>query len=262
MKAFKMKPLSTNERCPLFEIIEIETINRCTRKCPFCKWSYTKRSDEKKMVMPMKTIDKIISNLKKMNFKGRISWFSTNDPFLDKRMVEIIRRTRLNLPHAWISLATNGELLTNKKYRTIRKAGLDALEYNIYDEKGKIRSETIINDGAIVFQDKRPDIANFDNFENMAGKVDYGPKDNYNNSCNRPFQMMIVKPDGNVILCCSDMHGEVVMDNINRNSLEQIWNSEMYQIYRRELKGGNRKNLKLCSKCNYCGGKHSVKYPF
>lgn len=70
---------------PIFEAIEIETVNRCNGKCSFCPVNanepqrpYAKMTDE--------LFKKIIGELKEMDFTDMISLFSNNEPFIDERI--------------------------------------------------------------------------------------------------------------------------------------------------------------------------------
>ena len=62
---------------------------------------------------------------------------------------------------------------------------------------------------------------------------------------------MYINAFGKAILCCSDYKFEVVMGDVNKESLEDIWNGKKYKEYRNKLKKGTREGLKLCKVCNY-----------
>ncbi|MBM4289065.1 MAG: radical SAM protein [Deltaproteobacteria bacterium] len=110
----------------LFNIIYIETHNRCTRRCWFCKFGQ-ERQDSSSRILEDGLIEKIADNLHKLNFRGRITPAETNEPLLDPRMVEIIRLFRAKCPEAFISMASNGDLLTEELFRSMVAAGLDGL---------------------------------------------------------------------------------------------------------------------------------------
>ena len=73
--------------------------------------------------------------------------------------------------------------------------------------------------------------------------------------------MLVIRPTGDVVLCCSDMYSDVVMGNIWDSRLEEIWFSEAFHAYRRELMTQGRANLKLCQDCSHSGGTSPVFYP-
>lgn len=65
--------------------------------------------------------------------------------------------------------------------------------------------------------------------------------------------MLQIRPNGEVNLCSNDMYGDVIMGNVTIQSLEQIWNSEKFQLYRHELVQNGRANLELCKNCSHNG---------
>jgi uncharacterized Fe-S cluster-containing radical SAM superfamily enzyme len=79
-------------------------------------------------------IERIADTLHEMDYSGRISPFGINEPLLDPRMPEIISLFRSKCPMAFISLASNGDLLTPELYETLMAAGLDALGLSCHVE--------------------------------------------------------------------------------------------------------------------------------
>lgn len=240
----------------LFKVILIETRNTCTRKCWFCKFGQ-ERKDEAIIEMEWSLIERIVYNLKDLNYRGRISWYGTNEPLLEKRILKILQFSRHHCPHAFLSFITNGDLLDASVYHDLRSSGLDALGVSIYDDKTyeKVRR---IRDERLVMIDMRPLPPG--RLENRAGNVKRNPEffevfqQRYaNQSCGRPFSMMMLNPKGQVVLCCSDMYGDVIMGDVQEQRLEEIWNNELFHHYRTTLVEQGRKNLKLCSSCSYGG---------
>ena len=69
-------------------------------------------------------------------------------------------------------------------------------------------------------------------------------------SLNRPYERCCIYSNGNVVLCSQDWEQEVVLGNINNNTIEEVWNSERAKHIRRIILNQEKcpKNF-LCSKC-------------
>lgn len=249
----------------LFEIVLIETKNVCTRKCWFCKFGQ-ERQDGEIREMDWDTIERLVYNLRDLNFTGRISWFWINEPLLDKRIFEILKFTRLHCPGAFLSLITNGDLLTEKVERELFESGLDGLRVSIYDDKTFAKVSLLPPDDRLVTLDMRSPIGKL---ENRAGNIqqhghlfERDKQLRLESSCARPFDQLVIDAQGQVVLCCSDMYSDVVMGDTKTQRLEEIWNNELFEHYRTTLEEHGRKGLKLCDGCSYSGGPHPVYLPF
>jgi len=249
----------------LFRAILIETCNTCTRRCWFCKFGQ-ERQDDAITSMDWETIRKILLNLKSLQYSGRISWYNINEPLLDRRMVEILRMTREYCPRAFVSLATNGDLLDKNLYHTLKANGLDALGVSIYDDKTFEKVKKFA-DRQMVLIDMR--LIGDDVLENRGGGIlkddpafERDQLQYENRSCERPFAMMVVNSRGQVVLCCDDLYGDVVMGDIQSHRLEEIWNNERFTFYRNTLNHGGRRNLRLCSECSYSGEGFRPFFPY
>jgi radical SAM protein with 4Fe4S-binding SPASM domain len=249
----------------LFRAILIETSNTCTRKCWFCKFGQ-ERQDETITRMDWESIHKILENLKSLQYSGRISWYNINEPLLDRRMVEILRMTREYCPQAFISLATNGDLLDANLYHSLKASGLDALGVSIYDDKTFEKVKKFA-DRQMVLIDMRS--MGEDVLENRGGGVrqelpvfERDRMRYLNRSCERPFAMMVVDSRGQVVLCCDDLYGDVIMGDIQSHRLEEIWNNERFALYRNALDHEGRCNLPLCGNCSYSGEGFRPFFPY
>ena len=58
--------------------------------------------------MPDALIQKIVSELSELDYPNRLSFYNNNEPFLDKRIYEIIALARQALPKAFLELKSNG----------------------------------------------------------------------------------------------------------------------------------------------------------
>lgn len=124
---------------PLFSSVEVETINACNGMCSFCP--VNQASDPRKHIMMKHDLfEKIITELKVLNYSDRIGLFSNNEPFLDKRIIYFVKYAREYLPHVYLYLYTNGSLLTLQKHSEIMQY-LDYIAIDNYDDIGKLQPE-------------------------------------------------------------------------------------------------------------------------
>lgn len=67
--------------------------------------------------------------------------------------------------------------------------------------------------------------------------------------CRLPFTEMLINWDGTVSLCCQDIDGEVILGNVNTESISTIWQNKKYQKIRKSHLDLKTDNLKLCQNC-------------
>ena len=70
----------------------------------------------------------------------------------------------------------------------------------------------------------------------------------YAQSCSIPFWRAWVTWAGDMILCCADWHRSTVLGNINEQSIEEIWNGDLYKEHRELMLAGNVAGT-LCQDC-------------
>jgi len=245
------------DNVPLFDSIEIETINRCNGLCSFCPVNVKNDIRELKK-MDLNLFYKIIKELEEMSYPGRVSLFSNNEPFLDNRIVELSQYAREHIKYAHIHMFTNGSLLNLDKYKNIIQY-LDELIIDNYsdnlelhdnireiyeyiknndDEKLKYKTKILIRKQNEILTSRGGDAPNRTSYINVD-----------NETCTLPFRQMIVRPDGKVSLCCNDPYGRETMGDLNEMTLKDVWYGNKYRELRKKIKIG-RKNLQHCKNCD------------
>lgn len=242
---------------PIFEGIEIETINRCNGECSFCP--VNKYDDKRPMVkMDDQLFYSIIRQLKELDYRGRVAMYSNNEPFLDERIFDFTEHARKELSEAFIYIFTNGSLLTLEKFKRIIRY-LDLLCIDLYyDNIDKVFSDDMIKileycednnlcHKVMIQMIDRKAIRNNRGGKSKNRRVVYQPQA----PCLLPFIQMIVRPDGKLSLCCNDPLGEYTMADLNNVSLLEAWNSQIYkQIRSDEGIGATRQKVKKCAMCD------------
>jgi len=88
---------------------------------------------------------------------------------------------------------------------------------------------------------------------NWAGEIDLSNdmvNRTYYYHCQHLYQSMSVTYNGDVVACCGDLNGRMVIDNVSNKSLKEIWHSEKLCKMRLDLKKGDYKRYLLCSSCD------------
>ena len=240
----------------MFEVVLVETQNTCNRSCWFCKFGNSKQ--QAVVQLDDNLIDKIATELREINFNGRISPFGINEPLLDRRIVEIVKKFRGACPQAYISIVSNGDFLFQKLFQELVENGLDGLAISIYETSAIARLEQKIDSKSMQslnLIDMRLPIY----LENRGGEIKLAAKPT-KGKCLRPSNMLVIKANGDVCLCCADMEGKIVFGNIKNSSLQEIWHSLEFRNVRNKLQR-SREGLQLCKGCSHDGSTSSIYYP-
>ena len=248
------------------KIIHVETRTLCSGKCTFCAANIfnTSRSDD---LMHMELVDKLISELSDLNYKGRLSFYNNNEPFLDKRILSIIGKAREKVSNCFLELKSNGKSLKIETVDNIFKLGLDHLYVNDYLQEEDYKNKKFSKNVQILFDNIN------NNYTHLKKKISFNHRledqilrsragtspnqDSENLSyrwrCFRPFEMMTLSPSGNVAMCSDDVYYDEVMGNFKENKLIDIWTSEKYKKNRELLINKKRNLISTCKKCDYVG---------
>jgi 8-amino-3,8-dideoxy-alpha-D-manno-octulosonate transaminase len=227
----------------LFSYISIETCPICNRKCIFCP---IRNDTTPREMMSNELFDKIIRELKELNYRREIILSLYGEPLLDKRLEKFVRKIKVELGSK-VTFFTNGDFLTTKRFRELVFAGVDLIVVTQHDPEP---SETIKNlfsqissaewkyiSYKIIKEDSQI-------LTNRGGLVEV----NTLHPITCIPSLIFVRADGSIPLCCNDYYNEVNFGNVNQKKLIDIWNSPFYRKIRNELKRGVF-NFEICKRC-------------
>lgn len=239
---------------PLFEYIEIETINKCNGVCTFCP--VNKLVDPRpEMKMKEEVFKKIIDELADLDYTGEISLFSNNEPLLDDRVVKFHKYAREKLPKARIHMFTNGTLFNLELFKelipyldeliidnyvqnlTLIKPVKEIHDYILENPDLKRKVTIVLRKRDEILTSRGGDAPNRKDVPSYEGET-----------CALPFEQMIIRPDGKVSLCCNDPIGKNTLGDVSINSLVDVWYGAEYTQIRKLLEMG-REN---CTHCKFC----------
>jgi len=221
----------------MFSVIEIEINSNCNRKCIYCPNSKIGDKDIP-LYMENEVQTKIIEELKMLNFTGRLSYHFYNEPLLHPSLENIVKIFSDVLPETRQVLYTNGDFLTDYKYDSLVKNGIQHFIVTQHDSKNiSVRPlQTVL----------MPENLNKTNRGGTLGRLENALA----SPCFVPSTMIIVTVIGDVLYCYEDAQRKYVMGNVMKNSLKEIWFSKKYNEIRKQLELGNRNINEMCKVCN------------
>jgi sulfatase maturation enzyme AslB (radical SAM superfamily) len=263
------------------KIIQFETNILCNADCPFCPQKEAKR---KFKIMPDEIWRKVIDQSRGKGVIYRP--FMVNEPLTDKRLPEIIRYIKKD-NSAKAELNSNGALLTGELGIKLIEAGLDIIRFSVdgfsketYKQSGRgdnydvvvknivkfVELKKSVNGNVVVYvrmiemdinKNEKDDFLSF--WGGIADKAVIvplyrwpwtGQEKPVMKPCPKIKEEMFFNSDGQAVLCCWDNFGKGIIGDGHNDTVEEIWNGEINQNYRRLLNEGKRDEIILCSKCD------------
>lgn len=228
----------------IFHTIEVETITKCNRKCKYCPNCYFDRGDH---LMSESLFMKIIGDLSFVGWSGRFSPHFYGEPLLDKRILQLIYYAKLRLGHAiYISLFTNGDFLAPGLVHQLFAVGVDKIKATNHSG-GTINKKLkqLLDPDRFVYDDEV-----FRVLRNRGGLLEKKIENiTSEDLCYGHGGAIVVNYKGDVVLCCDDYHGSVVLGNVGEENIIDIWNKPRYLEIRRSLRCKEYK-FDICQKCS------------
>jgi len=220
-------------------VVEIEIGVRCNRRCVYCP-NGTLGPPLFSDFMDLDLYRRIITQLSEIGFSGRLSFNFYNEPLLRQDLETLVAIARAGLPLARLVLYTNGDLLTDTRYSNLLEAGIDFFIVTRHGrEPMKSRPHQLVQ-----FPEDL-------DISGRGGTVASVPEP-LRRACHAPSEMLIVTVNGDVVLCHEDARREVVLGNLGRSTIQEIWSSNGIERFRRHLTQGERQEAgQLCARCNH-----------
>lgn len=250
--------------CALFREVEIETVNRCNGSCSFCPVNAS--SDSRPMAMMTDGLfERIISELSALHYDGLIGLSSNNEPFIDKNIISRIRLCRSACPQARLYLYTNGTFINGETVLEAIRAGLDKMVIDDYSDDLVLsanaqRIVAVLNQNENDWAASKVQVILRMRNEVLRNRAGRAPnkacasnrvfKLYADMGCTKPFKQLVIRPTGQVSLCCNDTLGEVTLGDVSRDELRGVWNGPEYQKVRNHLLTEGRRGLMLCASCD------------
>ena len=243
---------------PMPNVVNIETINRCNSTCEFCSANihaecrpFQQMTDE--------LYHSIIDQLSDWGYKGHLTLYGNNEPWLDKRIIELHKYAREKLPDSFIFMSTNGLLLNVEKLDAIKPyinqliINNYALEYKLHPGVQKVYDHVKAHPEE--YQDLEIEIQMRYLKEVLTNRAGSSPNKQatekvIEETCLLPFTDMWITPDGRVGLCCCDNFEKTNLADLNEMPVKEAWNSPKMQAARKAIAAG-RQNYAFCKHCDF-----------
>ena len=253
---------------PLPSWIELSLIDTCNRICSFCPKSDEKIAPNTHQKMERVLIEKLCSDLKKINFNGAFCLCGYGEPLLHKDHIFIINELA---KIGQVEIITNGDTINDKKLREIYSSSASRLLISLYDGSDQLKKfqkmieKNKIPKDFVILRDRwYSDKNDFGvKLTNRVGTVSAGKQDKIqiNKKCYYTSYQLLIDWNGDVFLCPQDWQRRVTMGNIMQKSFLDIWNGKILNKFRNLHLKGDR-SLSPCNSCNangmVYGEKHSI----
>lgn len=77
----------------------------------------------------------------------------------------------------------------------------------------------------------------------------YGKDLNKVKICPYIFYSLLINSDGQIIACCSDWERKLILGDIKDETLVNVWNSDKYKTFWKDMLYGNKNKYEMCRKC-------------
>ncbi len=255
------------EAFPLFSIVEFNIAGNCNRNCSFCPVSNPEIYKKTNEFLAINLFEKIISDLKDINYSGKILFSAFSEPLLHKQIDKLIFIAKNNLPNSRIEIVSNGDLLTEKKLKQLYESGLDTINISLYDGKEQIdkfkNMSKDLPEDFVVLRRRYYEDGNFGiTISNRTGLIDSNLfRDRNENAifelplkekCYYPFYMILVDYNGDLLLCPHDWSKKAIIGNLITENIIELWKSKKLESIRKSLSKSNR-NFEPCKSCDVLG---------
>jgi radical SAM protein with 4Fe4S-binding SPASM domain len=253
---------------PIPSWIELSLIDVCNRACSFCPKSDESIAPNTHQRMTMTLIDKLVEDLKKINYEGAFCLCGYGEPMLHKEFYEIINKLGVV---GGVEIITNGDLVNKKTLIKLFESKATKLIISLYDGpeqvikfKALIKELNIPEDFVILRDRWYSDKIDYGvKLTNRVGTISVGNQPDVKNytktKCFYTAYQMLIDWNGDVFLCPQDWQRRQTMGNIMQSDIFDIWKGPILSKYRRKLLGGDR-NINPCNQCNADGMVYGEKH--
>ena len=260
---------------PLPTEIEISESGTCNRSCSFCPRSAKDFKDIKEFIS-INLHEKLCSELTDLNYSGTVRYSGFVEPLLDKNIYKLIKMVREYLPKTNIELVTNGDVLNSKRLNKLFENGLNKILISAYDSKedadkleelcinANLSTEQYIVRHRYYSEDSDFGITLSNRsglMENAEYKIE-SLKEPLKKPCYIPAYTFFLDYQGDVLMCPHDWGKKVILGNLMKDKLIDIWFSKKSLSIRKMLHKSNR-NFNPCNVCDVDGtlmGKRNSEY--
>tara|TARA_B100001027_G_scaffold213301_1_gene183794 strand:+ start:2023 stop:2922 length:900 start_codon:yes stop_codon:yes gene_type:complete len=250
---------------PLPTEIEISESGTCNRSCSFCPRSAKDFKDIKEFIS-LELHEKLCKELAELNYKGTVRYSGFVEPLLDKNIYKLIRMVKDNIPDTNIELVTNGDVLNDKRLNKLFDNGLNRILISAYDSKDDAdKLEKLCIDANLskkqyivrhrYYNEEKDFGITLSNRSGLMQNAEFkiaSLNEPLKKPCYIPSYTFFLDYQGDVLMCPHDWGKKVILGNLNKQKLIDIWFSKKSINIRKMLHKSNR-NFNPCNVCDVEG---------
>ena len=250
---------------PLPTEIEISESGTCNRSCSFCPRSAKDFKDVKEFIS-LELHEKLCKELAELNYKGTVRYSGFVEPLLDKNIYKLIRMVKDNIPNTNIELVTNGDVLNDKRLNKLFDNGLNRILISAYDSKDDAdKLEKLCVDANLskkqyivrhrYYNEEKDFGITLSNRSGLMQNAEFkiaSLNEPLKKPCYIPSYTFFLDYQGDVLMCPHDWGKKVILGNLNKQKLIDIWFSKKSINIRKMLHKSNR-NFNPCNVCDVEG---------
>jgi GTP 3',8-cyclase len=245
----------------------IEVSAFCNRVCSYCPNHFLPRAPVD--FMSMELFDIVLERLREINWVGPVSYQFLGEPLLDKRLPELVRRTKAKVKGALPRVYTNGDFLTEDLLKELIRAGvfnIVVVRHPPFSPEWDARVIPLIKDkrykkyftynGVLATGDESTRKEVEDSLHYLQthpfGGGNETPDIVYK-TCPHIMGSYTILRNGDVVQCCLSWDRQPVMGNVATEGLLEIWNKPLFKEIRNDVIYKKVKTPKM-QKCKACFG--------
>jgi glycosyltransferase involved in cell wall biosynthesis len=225
--------------------IGIEVTTHCNRACSYCPQSVDKLQARH---IDWEVYRLILERVSEMRWSGSLDFHFYNEPLLEENLESLVGMARATCPRVLPRIFTNGDLLTEKRLRSLAAAGV--INFNVtrhppYNEEWDRRMGSLAA--------RYPHCLQWTCIEdwplsNRAGLVKPRRVASLKAGCYMTSYSLPIDIDGRYLFCCCDYYRQHVLGNVREHGLVEAWNNPTYRAARLQVNAGNP-SIDICRSC-------------
>lgn len=192
--------------------VEFDLCSQCTRRCGFCDPGIPRERRDRPIFLPVALIEEICSELACLGYRGHITIAGHGEPFLHPDVVGCVRAIRQRLQYAFMTIFTNGELVTSEQLIMLNSVRAFENGYLIYDNYENSIGKKFVSEversgidlGVVLCRDH---VNTEQDYSTRAGNVKASTRIPQA-GCNWPVHRLLLTAEGYWITCCNDLRHE------------------------------------------------------
>ncbi len=223
------------------DCINVEISSACNRSCYYCA-NVNGHQMFRKMSERLFTV--VCSQLADMRWTGDVAFNYLNEPTLDKRLPAFALQLSKAVPTCRPILFSNGDFLKLDYVTTLLKSGIKHIyvtRHPPFDRDWDLRMEWIVR--------HFPRQVSFRTIEGSpwmttwAGQIQLPQRLRpFVHGCDVITSNIQILADGRIQMCCCDSKQENIVGNITRNTILEIWRSDLFTALRKQARSGKPTN--------------------